>query len=293
MPGWLTLSRPVPRGLLLGIGLVLLFALALYRDIAFSLVRSRLAVPPGYDDVVYLLDAMQRWRFELPHGLGALVSGLISHPPHAPVSTLTGIAGFALFGPEILSAYLANGWILAIYVAAMAVVSRPLGGVVPRLLFVAALLFARVSQAMITEFRPDMAAGLVFALALVAITATDLLSASPLRRAGVAALAVLATVIKPTGAVLVMPGIGVAILATLVLQVRAGRGSWPTLLRALLLPSAVYLLLLTPFAIAWGRETYEYILQTLVTNADIWRTDGGVLIHWTYHLFGYGATKAL
>ncbi|MBN9018311.1 MAG: hypothetical protein J0H11_12905 [Rhizobiales bacterium] len=274
-------------------GLVALFALVLQRNITFSLNHSRLSTTPSYDDTTYLLDAIRRLNFELANGVGTFVSGFIHGPPHAPVTTLTGMLGFELFGPTPLSAYLANGWILALYIGVMAYVSRPLTTLPARLLFVAAMLFAPVSHAMITEFRPDLAAGLIFAIALVAIVSVDLSRASIGSRIAVAAAAVLATIVKPSAVVIVMPGLGLAFVFSLGLRAWLGGAPFGALLRRALLPILAYIVLMVPFALVWGGQTIAYIYQALVSNADVWRTEGSRYYHWTFHYSGYGGTLAL
>jgi len=275
------------------LGLVGLFGFVLDRSMTYSASRYRLATIPLYDDVVYLLDGIRRLTFDLPRGFGPFVGGIIANPPHAPVSTLTAMLGYVLFGHEVRSAYLANGWILALFIAALAVMSRPLVSLPARLLLVAILLTAPIGHAMITEFRPDMAAGLVFALALVAIASTDLLASSFWRRIGVAALCVAATLVKPSGVVVVIPGIGIAVAVTAIVQARATGAPLARVLRGALLPAAAYLVLLAPFAIVWGPHTGPYVYQALVSNRDIWRTDGGFFFHAFYHSFGPGGRAAL
>lgn len=275
------------------LGLVGLFAFVFERNMAFNALRSRLSSVPRYDDVVYLLDAVRRLTFDMQGGFGSFADGILASPPHAPASTLTAMLGFTLFGHEVRSAYLANGWILALYIATLAVLSRPLVSLPARFLLVAILLFVPISHVMITEFRPDMAAGLVFALALLAIASTDLLTSSPWRRIGVAALCVAATIVKPSGVILVIPGIGIAVAMTALVQACATGVPIVRVLRGALLPAATYVVLLAPFAIVWGQPTARYIYQALVYNKDIWQTDGGFLFHALYHSFDKGGRAAL
>lgn len=287
------IQNPLVRQAIFLAGLAGLFAVVLRQNILFSLESGRLAAPPRYDDTTYLLDAVRRLNFELANGVGTFLSGIVQWPPHAPMSTLTAMAGFALFGPTPLSAYLANGWILALYIGVMAYISRPLATIPARLLFVAALLFAPVSHAMITEFRPDMAAGLLFAIAIVAIVSVDLSRASARRRLAVAAIAVVATIGKPSGVVIVIPTLGLAFAFSVALRAMLGDAPLLLLLRRSLLPIAGYIVLLTPFAIIWGQQTVAYIYQALVSNADVWKTEGSRAFHWTYHYNGPGGRIAL
>lgn len=281
------------KGAILVAGLFAFFLYMLFKNIDYSLHYGRLATIPRYDDVAYLFDSLVRFNFQLALGLEGFLDGIIAYPPHSPVTTLTGMIGFELFGPAALSAYLANGWILALYIASIAALSRPLGGIIPRLLFVAIFLFPRVVHAMITEFRPDMAAGLIFAIAIVMITSTDLQSASLQRRIGIALVAAAATVAKPSGLVVVVPGLGIALLATWLLQYRAGRGNLGGMLAHLIPAFVIYAIVLIPFFAIWGSETFGYIYSVLVVNADVWKSNIDLLQHLTFHLIGYGANRAL
>jgi len=293
LPGWITrliFGATLRRVVFFG-ALVLLFVLVLQRNLDFSAIQSRLATISRYDDVGYLLDAMRRLNFDMASG--TFLSNFLTHPPHAPVSTLTAMLGFTLFGNDVSSPYFANGGFLAIFVAVLAYVSRPLRDVSLRLLFVAIFLFLPVSHALVTEFRPDMAAGLVFAIALAAIVSVDLETASLRRRLGIAALAVLATIVKPSGAVLIIPGLGVAFGLTILMQAREKRVPLLTMARPAIAPMLAYAAMLAPFAIIWGPQTIAYIYQALIGNSDVWRTEGSAFYHWTYHLFGRGGHVAL
>ena len=274
-------------------GSLLLLALMVRHNIAFSLASSRLATVPRYDDVVYLLDGVSRLKLLHEGGLPALAANLIGAPPHAPISTFTAMLGFGLFGPVPASAYVANAWILALYIGALGFISRPLGGVTARLLFVAVFLFAPVCHAMITEFRPDMAAGLLFAMAVAAVLTVDLAAAGRGPRLAIAALAVVATIAKPSGSIVVIPGLGVALIVSLALQWRIGGHAASQLLRKAALVILAYAVMLLPFAAILGPQTVSYIYQALVGNADVWRTPASSAFHWSYHLLGAGARQAL
>ena len=266
-------------------GSLLLLALMVRQNIAFSLASSRLATVPRYDDVVYLLDGVSRLKLLHEGGPSALAANLIGAPPHAPISTFTAMLGFGLFGPVPASAYVANAWILALYIGALGFISRPLGGVTARLLFVAVFLFAPVCHAMITEFRPDMAAGLLFAMAVAAVLTVDL-AAGTASGPGI-------DNDKPSGSIVVIPGLGVALIVSLALQWRIGGHAASELLRKAALVIFAYAVMLLPFAAILGPQTVSYIYQALVGNADVWRTPASSAFHWSYHLLGAGARQAL
>lgn len=272
---------------------IAIFLVTFLANIAFSFREGRLATVPYYDDVSYLTDAFDRLTFAASNGLWSLASSFWTDPPHAPTSTLTGMLGFWLFGPEPVAAYLANAWCLAIYVSVAAYLSRPMGAQLPRILFVAVLAFVPVSHVMVTEFRPDMVAGLVFAVALMATCATDFRTLDLKGKLILVGIAIAATVAKPSGIIVAIPGIGIAFVLTVVAQAVSSSDDRSWLLRNALSCLVLYALALVPFAILFGAHTVVYIEQVLFSNADIWTTPGDRWFHWTYHSIGEGATKAL
>lgn len=270
-----------------------IFAVVFLANLAYSQRTGRFASEPAYDDVIYLADAYVRLAFAPGSGLSSVVASFWHLAPHAIVSTLTAMAGYWAFGPSDVSPYLANGWVLALYVAVMARLSRPLGPLIDRVLFVATLAFVPVAHAMVTEFRPDMAAGLVFALSLWAICSIDFRAVTVRRRVGIAALAVFATIMKPSAVVLTIPALGFAVLATLVAQGALVREGRLKLIGSALASVALYVAMLLPFAILLAGETVSYIYDVLITDADIWTTPGDRWFHLNYHLFGPGGHQAL
>lgn len=270
-----------------------IFLVTFLANIAFSFREGRLATVPYYDDVSYLTDAFDRLTFAASGGLWSLAKSFWTNPPHSPTTTLTGMLGFWLFGPEPVAVYIANAWCLALYIAVAAYVSRPLGAALPRIFFVAILAFVPVSHVMVTEFRPDMVAGLVFAVALMATCATDFRTIDLKGKLILVAIAIAATVAKPSGIIVAIPGIGIAFVLTVVAQALSNSDDRPRLVRSALSCLAVYALALVPFAILFGAHTIGYIEQVLFSNADIWTTPGDRWFHWTYHSIGEGATKAL
>ncbi len=272
---------------------VAIFLVTFVANIAFSLRQGRLANVPTHDDVAYLADGLDRVMFVEPGGLWPALRSVITDPPHAPVSTLTAMLGFWSFGPAPIAAYLANAWVLALYVLVFAILSRPLSSLTTRTLFVAILAFVPVAHAMVNEFRPDMAGGLLFALALGAICTTDFRALTPGRIAAVVALALAATITKLSAVVLTIPALGVAFVATMISQRIFTAPDRLRLARGGLITALIYLVALSPFALLFGPRTLSYIADTLFTDSDIWSTPGSRWFHWTYHAFGPGAVDAL
>lgn len=286
-------ARAKSSGWLCGLSFGGIFLVTAAANLAYSLREGRLVGVPVYDDVRYLSDAMDRVMFAPGSGVWSVLATFWSNPPHAPLTTLTAAAGFWAFGPHAIAAYVANLWVFALYIAVCGWLSRPLGGLLVRSLFVGVMAYVPAAHAMITEFRPDLAAGLLFAVALRLLARTDFREASLEERLALAVVAVAATVMKLSGVVLVIPALGIGLVIQVAAQYRASDRDRGRLLRHALGTMAFYLLLLAPLAVVFGPATVRYIAGTLFTDADIWATPGGWWFHLGYHLIGPGARQAL
>jgi 4-amino-4-deoxy-L-arabinose transferase-like glycosyltransferase len=236
------------------VGLLVMISAAL--NLSFALRSGSLSRPPVYDDVVYLLDAYQRLAFGGVNSLRTLVNSFLTRPPHAPMSTLTAMLGYALIGPYVWAAYAANVWMLGLFAAAVYLVARRNIDRIPSILVVALMLFVPAAHALITEFRPDQGAGVILACALYSLVSTDYAKAT-----------------KPR-----LVALGFFVTCAVMAAVPA---------------VAVAIAILIPCAVLWEPVTYAYIYQALVTNKDIWGADGGHLYHWMFNSFGAGGHQAL
>lgn len=286
-------TRAIFKEWVCGLSFAGIFIVTVAANLAYSLREGRLVGVPVYDDVRYLSDALDRVMFAPGSGLWSVLATFWSNQPHAPLTTLTAAAGFWAFGPHAIAAYVANLWVFALYIAVCGWLSRPLGGLLIRSLFVGVMAYLPAAHAMITEFRPDLAAGLLFAIALRLLARTDFRQASLKERLALAAVAVAATVMKLSGVVLVIPALGIGLIIQVAAQYLASDRDRGPLIRHALGAMALYLLLLAPFAVVFGPATVRYIGGTLFTDADIWATPGGWLFHLGYHLVGPGARQAL
>src|ERR1043166_3194068 len=76
-----------------------LAVLALFHVLAtlgYSLRAGPLSIVPLYDDLAYLLDALDRLKAFDGAGLFGLAHSLIDAPPHAPITAVVATLGFAL-----------------------------------------------------------------------------------------------------------------------------------------------------------------------------------------------------
>lgn len=287
------IENSAPGNRLLWLALAGMFLLIVLANISLSLLHGHLAMVPIYDDVNYMADALVRLRFSPGSGIQAILASFIADPPHAPVTTLTGLVGFWLLGPEPIAAYIANSWVVLVFLLFLAWLSRPIGPSLDRALFIGTFLFVPAVQAMVMEFRPDLPGGLLLGIAAYLLCVADLPSCSHRRRLGLAAICAVATVTKPSAVILVVPALFVAGFAALAAQWATDRCRLGAASLAMGQVLIAYAVLMTPFALVWGSQTAEYVYGVLVTYADVWATAGDSAFHLFYHSTGIGGILGL
>jgi hypothetical protein len=136
-----------------------------------SLRMGALALPAVYDDVSYFSDAARRLLVFYRSGIWSGLADFTAGPPHAPLSTLLALTGFALFGIEHWAAVVANAILLHLFVRGFFAVAAdlPLGQTA---LLAIALLGAPFFGVTILESRPDMFCSLFIAAGTIGIIAT-------------------------------------------------------------------------------------------------------------------------
>lgn len=112
----------------------------------FSLRYGRLALPVGYDDILYFEDALSRLTLLYTNALAANLT-------HAPLTTAMAMFGFATFGWHDWAAYAVNGLVI---LALLMLLNSLLAGLhpVPRVLLLAYSLTLPFVNYSVTEFRP-------------------------------------------------------------------------------------------------------------------------------------------
>ncbi|MDJ0974906.1 MAG: glycosyltransferase family 39 protein [Planctomycetota bacterium] len=131
-------------------------------QLAWSADLGRLALPPDFDDSVYMLDGLARLDAIEANGPAALGRDYVADRPHAPVSSALALGGFALFGRTDVAPYAMNA--LLVFLLLLGVDHLMRGAwPVARLLAAAFVLSLRFTGMLVTEFRPDIACGLLAA----------------------------------------------------------------------------------------------------------------------------------
>ena len=128
------------------------------------------------------------------------------------MSTLTAMLGYSLVGPSVFAAYAANIWLLATFANVTYCVARRNVDQISSIIITALMLFTPASHALITEFRPDMGAGVILASALLCLLFIDYAKATKLQLSALALLVVCSIMAKPSAFVATLPILGIAAL---------------------------------------------------------------------------------
>lgn len=275
---------------LVSLSLVALVVFFTVLNVANSLTNGALSTPPIYDDNGYLLDAYRRLSFGGVNSIASAITSFLQNPPHAPLQTLATMAGFMLFGPNNFGPYVVNAWGLAVYVISLFLIARASLSRGSSLLLAAALIFVPAAGAIISELRPDMIAGVLFGIALYRLVAHRFAKASTGSNLLLGLLCALSVIAKPSAFVIVLPMLGAAALVGLA---HPRSFSWPASVFGIGTITLAALVILVPYSVIWGPQVIAYVYQALVSNKDIWATDGSLLFHWTYHSVGPGGSLAL
>jgi hypothetical protein len=264
------------------LGMLTLFHIV--ATLSYSLRRGRLSVVPYYDDVSYLLDALERLKAFDVSGLWGFLWSLIAQPPHAPLTAIITTLGFAITPNNRLGSYaLAGLWVLP----ALALAASFLRGLpkMTRAGVICSVLALPMLSLVVGSIRPDTSWGLLAGCAAVILATTDLLAETRARLFLIGILVGMVGLAKPTGMPAAMTVMGVAYLgavATAIGQKREGslcqvaRGSV-----ALVLGTA---LLLLPYLALDARGLWTYIRTVMIDDYDIWRTEGSLTVHFLYYL---------
>jgi hypothetical protein len=143
--------------------------------VQWSLREGRLAMDPVEDDVLYLIEGVQRLHTLDTAGFSAFCNSLLQIPPHSPWSTALAVAGFALMGVHDWAPYVMNGSIVFLFLLVVsALVSER--GVATQAAIVSFVLMLPLTLHAVHDFRPDVAVALftaTFSLLLVKMGCHD------------------------------------------------------------------------------------------------------------------------
>ena len=247
------------------------------------------------DDMMSLLDGLDRLEEFRRGGLAEMISGYLQHPPHTPWSSFLAATCFALFGPEQWAPFLGNALLILVligFVDYLASGQDPW----PRRFCLAMACTVPFAAQGVMQFRPDFAAGLFTAIGVTILLLDDFAEPSRAARAVAGLACGLALFAKPSASpftvVVAIGTLGLAELCGLLARgalPSKGRvaADWGWFLGPMLAVAAPY------YAVGW-REVLEIVLiNTVSAQAEDWKMSGGVPFHWAYYLTGVGGRMML
>lgn len=230
--------------------------------IQYALHYGRLALPVGYDDIVYFEDALSRLTWLYTHGLAANPT---SQAIHAPLTTAMAMFGFATFGWHDWAPYAVNSLVI---LAMLMLLNRLLAGLhpVPRVLLLAYSLTLPFVNYSITEFRPDLPAGLATAAALILLVTRPFVG-SRRQTWTLGLLFGLVLLAKPTATPFNLVMLGTSLMAAGLRERYLSREhSSGIILRQALAYLGIAVLVASPYYYLYGTHVVQYLQNTLAPD---------------------------
>ncbi|KAB2903098.1 MAG: glycosyltransferase family 39 protein [Burkholderiaceae bacterium] len=248
--------------------LILLSVVYACFSVNFSFEYGRLSTVIGYDDIVYFNDGLARLRVFYERGIFDFLLDLGKNPPHSPFSTLLATVAFAVFGVRDWAPYVANASVVFVMLLLVRHIVRSMSlyAQVAILFFALAPYFV---MATVTEFRPDLPAGLFGAVA-VFLAVTRPIEETRLRdRLFLGGIFALALLTKPTASlfvvVMMLASLGFAVFRSYSSSPRIGISAAIFLAAQCLMVSIVLVL---PYY--WANWTHLTRYVSSATGSDIW-----------------------
>jgi 4-amino-4-deoxy-L-arabinose transferase-like glycosyltransferase len=269
------------------LGLAVLVALFTALNVGLAMQNGALAMAPIYDDNTYLLDAYNRLMFDHVNSVLSAAASFYHDPPHSPFSTTIAMLGYFISGGADIGPYSMNFLVLSVYVAAVYLVVASRIGKKAGFLWTTALMFVPAAGTLITEFRPDAAAALFFAIVAYLFIFSRYDRDSKWKACALGVFCAFTVALKPSAVIIVFPMLGIAFVMGM-----AKERIKDSVLGALIALAAGSLTMI-PLSIVWGGHVAAYLQQVFFTNSDVWVTPGTAYFHWTYNSFGAAGSLAL
>ncbi|MFZ1814794.1 MAG: hypothetical protein WBO55_02495 [Rhizobiaceae bacterium] len=264
--------------------IVVICMLQIAAVLAYLLRNGRLSIVPIYDDVVYLIDGMERLAALDAGGLWGLLASFTTSVAHAPLLSLLGAFGLLVSGGAVWGAYLMNAvWVFA----ALALSWLLMQQLSPwsRFGIALAMLAAPMFGYAVAEFRPDVGWGLLVGFSAALLATCDLRRIEPPTALWLGALLGICVLAKPSASPATVVVLVVAYLAqlpaTMLPDWRASIG--PILRRAALISMAAIAVLL-PYLITSGNHVLSYILNVMLSEREVWETKASFSGHLMYYI---------
>ena len=141
--------------------------------VQYSRRAGRLLIGPFYDDLGYFLDAIARLRHFDDSGVWSWVREWAERPPHSPSHTILAAVSYATLGTYDWAPYVGNGLVVLVLLlgvdwlqAGASMTQRPLVATF--------VLTVPMAQIAVSDFRPDVLAGITTALGDVIVAAAHI-----------------------------------------------------------------------------------------------------------------------
>lgn len=261
---------------------VLLFHVA--GVMSYLLRDGRLSMVPIYDDVVYLVDGLNRLAILDNKGLPSFLYDFIfTTPPHAPLVALTSVFGLlissgAAWGPYLLSSV----WIALVLLLGWVVLRGANSWA--RVGILLAVLSAPMFAFVLAEFRPDPVWGLLVGFSVALCASANMIRARPRDLFVLGLLFGLTTISKPTAAPASVVVLAVGWFVQVgVAQLLARRWDLGQVAKSFAWVFAGSACVVLPYLATNGAAILAYILEVMAGDS-MWRTQTTVYGQLTYYL---------
>ena len=254
-----------------------------------SIEFGRLAFVPSYDDVVYFLDSLTRYQSLLNGNILKLLRDAVYNPPHAPINAVQGVLSYMVFGVQDWAPYVSNVWIPFAAFLSVITISRGIDWRRWALLLNVATL--PMLGASISEFRPDISAGFLTAMAVTvtiyAVTAEDERTIPSLCwwAAGLCGAMLWA---KPSAAIYNLGLLGLSLGFSVISQIIFRRNEWINGLNRAIFILSIGIAVSLPYYVVAGRRVIDYTWNAVVRDKAIWAVNMGWVEHASFYLVGHG-----
>ncbi len=255
-------------------------------QIQTSLASGSLSLPPTYDDLAYLNDAVRRLEIFQSAGIWKLITDFCSQPPHSPLHSLLAFLGFSIFGVNHWAAIAMNALPLALLLRLFFFYSRSIhsGLSVAFSLF---LLMVPYAGILIIDFRPDMLCAMLTAVGCIALVTRPWIG-DVKHSALVGILFGSALLSKPAIFPLTLGCYGLAMILSSIPHYKTGSG-WKILGKSWLWLSVSVLLVAGPFYLIAGSKVVGYIIRNMFSEgAEVWIVRMPLAEKLVYYLGGPG-----
>ncbi len=261
--------------------------------VQYSLKYGRLVHVPTYEDSRYVTDGLSRLFDLYDNGPLAALRSYVQQPPASPWATYMAMAGYAMFGINDWAPYACNGVLVMALLLYLAYRLNGSGTWQKGVVILFALLAPMASLA-VTEYRPDLACGLVTAIGIIELAGTPLTKLCRRRCLVIGCVFGVALLVKPS----VFLGTFVFLAGALAISmVRASLTGhdWQTYqiaARKSAMIIGVAALVSMLYFVVGLKYQVSYFYQNAVSGArNQWAIPGGLEAHLRYYLDGPGGKE--